>query len=344
MTAMTKFTEDLIELFGDDFISKVDKAYANGRTSFWIRFSIVDGVMDMPVPRHILLGMRLFGTAAAFREAVLRAGEEEAVAILPMKHRMLAQDIALRDQHRARIVKELKRHGRLQLEDLWRRALRATSWLVEHDRKWLDRTLSAEPQALCCDEKQGDDLSDKDKHYAAQIEARSRELLAKDGRPECVTIERLFTTLPISTSHYYLRKKELPLLAQQLALSRESTWCLRARRVLWAVGQMREMDMTQTWSAIPYISSVSYYAVKRILTITRWDLDALVRKDINIPAELARAGITLSWQGPGEVSAKNVGGRAYAPQTGRRHNRDTSLLRTVTDVAEALPATNLRAT
>jgi hypothetical protein len=65
MTAMKKLTEDLIHLFGDEFISKVDKAYASGRIRFWLRFSVIDGALDMPLSRHILLGMRLFGTVAA---------------------------------------------------------------------------------------------------------------------------------------------------------------------------------------------------------------------------------------------------------------------------------------
>jgi hypothetical protein len=183
MTAMTKFTEDLVQLFGDEFISKVDKAYATGRTSFWIRFSVIDGVLDMPLSRHILLGMRLFGTAAAFHAAILRASKEEAAAIFTKKAPALADDVVLRDRHRARIVKELKRHGSLQLKDLWRKALRATSWLFENDRKWLEQALLPGSQVQPDGGNEDEDLSDKDMQYAAQVEARSRELLAKGGRP-----------------------------------------------------------------------------------------------------------------------------------------------------------------
>lgn len=336
MTAMTKFTADLTQLFGGEFIAKVDKAYASGRTSFWIRFSVIDGVLDMPLSRHILLGMRLFGTAAAFHAAVLQASKEEAAAIFTKKAPTSADDVVLRDRHRARIVKELKRHGKLQLKDLWRNALRATSWLFENDRKWLEKTLLPGSQVQRDDGKEDEDLSDKDMLYAAQVEARSRELLAKEGRPERITIERLFEPLPISPGSYYARKKELPLLAHQVGLSRESTWCLRARRILWAIGHMQDMDMKPLRSAIPSLSSVSYYAVKRILEFSQWDIDALASRDLNIPAELARVGITLAWQGPGVLSAKDVGGRAYTSQTGRRRNRDTSLLRTGSNVPEDL--------
>lgn len=337
-TAMTKFTDDLIDLLGEDFITKVDRAYAQGRTSFWIRFSIVDGVMDMPLPRHILLGMRLFESPARFRDAVLHA-QKEGIPAAPRRVRLAEEDIVLRDQHRARIAKEVKRKGDLQLEDLWRRALRSTSWLMENDRKWLERAIAA-PRAAATLAKDDSDPDIKDRQFALQVEERCRELLGKEGRPECITIERLFTALPISSSHYYFRRKELPLLSEQIALCRETTWCLRARRILWAIGQARELGMSPA-SAIPSLSSVSYYAVKRILAFTRWDIDALARKEINIPAELACAGISVSWQGPGNVPSTEVGGRSYEHQTSRRHNRDTSLLRPAIGIDNAASAAKM---
>lgn len=129
--------------------------------------------------------------------------QEEAAAIFTKKATAPSDNAVLRDQHRARIVNELKRHGSVQLKDLWRKALRATSWLFENDRKWLEKAHLPGARVQRDGVKEDEDLSDKDLLYAAQIEARSRELLAKGGRPECVTIERLFEPLPITAGSYY---------------------------------------------------------------------------------------------------------------------------------------------
>lgn len=195
-TSMTAFTEALIEFLGTDFIAQVDPAYAAGRTTNWLRFSMVDGVMDMPVTRHILLAMRLFGTVAHFAEAI-RAALQEAPPKRTAKDRVEPRaNVELRDHYRQRIAREIKIEPAITLEGLWHRAYRPTSWLVEHDKCWLDAALSGVPTETALREVTTDELL-RDKHFAEKVEVQAREWIAQSGKPQRVTMQRLLDCLPL---------------------------------------------------------------------------------------------------------------------------------------------------
>lgn len=323
-TSMTAFTEAFIEFLGADFVAQVDPAYAAGRTTFWLRFSTIDGVMDMPVPRHLLLAMRLFGTVAHFVEAIRSAGRE-APPKRAAKGRVEPQaNVELRDQYRQRIAREIKIEPAIVLEGLWHKAYRPTAWLVQHDKRWLDAALSGTPSETAPREVTADELL-RDKQFAEKVEAQAREWIAQSGKPQRITIQRLLDCLPLNYSLLKSHPQRFPMLSEKIGLLKETSWCFSARRILWAVEEVQRLGLTVVPGNICARSSVSTYAILKICEFARWDLDAMAHQPINIPIELARAGIGLTWQGPQASAWREIGGRAYVAISSRAANQQASL-------------------
>lgn len=290
-TSMTAFTEAFIEFLGADFIAQVDPAYAAGRTTNWLRFSMVDGVMDMPVTRHILLAMRLFGTVAHFVEAIRTAGHETPPKRTSKDRVEPRADVELRDQYRQRIAREIKIEPAIALEGLWHKAYRPTAWLVEHDKRWLDAALSGVPSETAPREVTVDELL-RDKQFAEKVEVQARQWIAQGGKPQRITLQRLLDCLQLNYSQLKSHPQRFPMLSEKIGLLKETSWSFSARRILWAVEEVQRLGLTVVPGNISARSSVSTYAILKICEFARWDLDAMAYQPINIP---------LNWLGPASV-------------------------------------------
>ncbi|WGG50476.1 TnsD family Tn7-like transposition protein [Rugamonas sp. DEMB1] len=295
-TSMTAFTADFIEYMGGDFIAQVDPAYAAGRTTNWLRFSTVDGVMDMPVTRHILLAMRLFGTAAHFVQAIKPDDHEATPKRVSKARNGPLADAELRDQYRQRILREIKMDPVLTLEGLWRKAYRPTTWLFEHDKKWLDNAFTYNVRDNSnLQETTADELV-RDQKFAEKVEAHARKLVSQSGKPNRITMQKLIDHIPLSYSHLKLHADKFPQLNEVISLCKESSWSFSARRILWAIEEVQRLGLSLKAGSIVNRTSVSLYVIQKICQFAGWDLEGMARQPINIPVELARAGITLTWQ------------------------------------------------
>lgn len=315
-TSMVAFTEAFIESLGSDFVAQVDPAYAAGRTTNWLRFSLADGVMDMPVTRHILLAMRLFGTVEKFVEAIRGAGHESPQKRTSKDRVDPRANIQLRDQYRQRISREIKIEPAIALERLWHKAYRPTAWLVEHDKRWLDAALSGAPCETAPREVTAEELL-RDKHFAEKVEVQARQWIAQGGKPQRISMQKLLDCLPLNYSLLKSHPQRFPLLSEKIGLLKETSWSFSARRILWAVEEVQRLGFTLTPGNICVRASVSYYAYLKICEFTRWDVGAMAHQPINIPVELARAGIGLIWQGPHASAWREIGGRAYVATSSR---------------------------
>jgi hypothetical protein len=65
-----KLFSSIRDRFGDDIISKIDLAYAAGIRRQWIRLSTTRGQIDMPLARHLLISLHLFGSAEKFEKCL----------------------------------------------------------------------------------------------------------------------------------------------------------------------------------------------------------------------------------------------------------------------------------
>jgi hypothetical protein len=320
-TSMTAFTADFIESIGGDFIAQVDPAYAAGRTTNWLRFSTVDGVMDMPVTRHILLAMRLYGTAAQFVQTITPVGQEVPLKrVLKARNESLA-NVELRDQYRQRILREIKMAPALTLKGLWRKAYRPTTWLFEHDRKWLDNAfISGTRDNSKLQETTADELL-RDREFAEKVEAHARKLVSQSDKPSRITMQKLIGHISLSYSHLRLHADKFPQLNHAISRCKESSWSFSARRILWAIEEVQRLGLSLSAGSIVNRTSVSLYVIQKICQFSGWDLEGMARQPINIPVELARAGITLTWQGPHSSAWAEIGGRAYVSTTSRITNK-----------------------
>lgn len=323
-TSMTAFTEAFIEFLGTDFIAQVDPAYAAGRTTNWLRFSMIDGVMDMPVTRHILLAIRLFGTVANFVEAIRSAGHASPSKRTEKDRVESRADVELRDQYRKRIAREIKIEPAIALERLWHKVYRPTAWLVEHDKRWLDAALSGVPSETAPLEVTADELL-RDKLFAEKVELQARQWIAQSGKPQRITMKKLLGCLPLKYSLMKSHPQRFPTLSEKICLLKETSWSFSARRILWAVEEVQRLGLTLLPGNICARSSVSTYAILKICEFARWDLDAMAHQPIQIPIELARAGIGLTWRGPQASAWSEIGGRAYVATSSRPANQQASL-------------------
>jgi hypothetical protein len=189
-TSMTAFTAGFIEFLGADFVAQVAQAYAAGRTTNGLRFSTVGGVMDMPIPRHVLLAMRLFGTVAHFVAAIRMGGHETSPKRTAKDRIEPRADVELRDQYRQRIAREIKIEPAIASEGLWRKAYRPTAWLVEHDKNWLDAALSKVPNEAVPREVSDEELL-RDTRFAEKVEVHARQWIAQGGKPQRITMQKI---------------------------------------------------------------------------------------------------------------------------------------------------------
>ena len=322
-TALAVFTESMVSDLGEDFIRSVDPAYATGKTTFWLRFNYYEEGMDMPITRHLLLCMYLFGSASRFLQAVgtLLHGAEPASD--HKKHGQAASTAsAMQEQSRKRIRHEIKLDPYVSMEKLWKKAYRATAWLFENDKRWLSDALepkksNLESNALM----QSDEDRRQDRHFALLVDARARQLVESKEKPQRVTLGRLFVCLPITPGFLRRHEARFPILSEQLARSKESSWSFSARRILWAIGEIGRLGMSAAYGNVVVTSAVSYYVLQKILHFCRWDIAVMAAQQINPADELTRVGIGLTWQGPDFSTMNEVGGRAHVALTSRKSNK-----------------------
>ena len=305
-----EFEAALIASMGEEFVRTIDTAYSTKRTSYWLRF-YDSATGDMPITRHLLLGMYLFESAERFQAAAASAPKEAANAAGCVSS---ARDTSkVRDEHRQTVLTELRRAPMLPLEELWRCRRRTTKWLYENDRTWLQKMFSrARPRADKSDEATADAERLKvDRAYAELVDRHSHKLFYAAGKPQRVTMERLLAVLPCTLAGTQRDKERFPLLFARIAQCKETTWCFRARRLLWAASELRRLELTCTLHDLRAVSNVDWYAVRAIIDICGWDLETLGTTKLFPAEELAHIGIGRTWPGPADMPYGGMGGRSY---------------------------------
>lgn len=310
-----EFETALIASMGEEFVRTIDTAYSAKRTSYWLRF-YDSATGDMPITRHLLLGMYLFESAERFQAAAAAVPKE---AVNAAGCASSAQDTSkIRDEHRQIVLTELRRAPMLPLEELWRCRRRTTKWLYENDRTWLQKIFSVtRPRANKSEDATADAERLKiDRAYAELVDRHAHKLFYADGKPQRVTMERLLAVLPCTLAGTQRDKERFPLLFARIAQCKETTWCFRARRLLWAASELHRLEVKCTLHDLRAVSNVDWYAVRAIVDICGWDLETLGTTKLFPAEELARIGIVRTWPGPGDMPYGGMGGRNYQRRRG----------------------------
>ncbi|MEX3555615.1 MAG: TnsD family Tn7-like transposition protein [Burkholderia gladioli] len=312
------FQEHLIGELGEAFLSAVDPAFAAKRMSFWIRFAPGNhSACDMPVTRHLLLAMYLFGTRDALALSLQRVSQEgpttcrtKIVEDGSADHVGLATSTQ-RVAHRRRIRDELKRNPQATIQDLWRKAYRVISWLYKHDREWLQDTLSISAADRASGKFAANAVSPDDERLAAQVDAIAAALLVRLGKPQQVTKGRLLAALPVQIADTPRCRERYPSTLMRVTDNRESTWHFRARRLWWAYTVLSARGDAVLARDAVILSGVGHYAAQAIIEHCGWGPLLPLAAKFDVLMKLSEAGITPKWAGPPSWQGKAVGGRAY---------------------------------
>lgn len=312
------FQDHLIEELGEAFLSTVDPAFAAKRMSFWIRFARGNSTAcDMPVTRHLLLAMYLFGTRDELALSLKRVSVEEMAICRPRtveEGRTGPDESAAstpRVAHRRRIRDELSRNPQTTVQDLWRKAYRVTSWLYEHDREWLQETLSISTADRTSDKPSAKTVSPDDERLAALVDETAVAILARPGKPQQVTKERLLAVLPVRIADAPRHREQYPNTLKRVTENRESTWHFRARRLWWAYTVLSARGDSVLAREAVILSGVGHYAAQAIIEHCAWEQLLPLAAKFNALLKLSEAGITPKWEGPAAWQGRSIGGRAY---------------------------------
>ncbi|MBX8547384.1 TnsD family transposase [Pseudomonas cichorii] len=282
--------------YGEDVLSRIDKAYAAGKRHQWLRTSTTRGQIDMPLARHILLSHYLFTDASQLK---LRLEEEallEGCSRSPVSVKDKPSASSKRSLHRGKIRRLLEAKSSIGLNYLWEHQYAATRWLTEHDKAWFQDALSGvkRPVALPA---LAVDL--RDPGYADLISNGVDELYRISKDQKRVNIKNIMglipKAIPLSPS---LRKERFPLVSQQLELHLESRWHYMLRRGIWAISEIARLGHPPNSTSFLLFTSTPWAAWQAIMNFFEWNMDELTSTSVDMEELLKSTGVTRQWSGP----------------------------------------------
>lgn len=313
MPALQDFQDSMIDELGCEFIRKVDPAFSANRANWWLRLSYIESALDMPITRHIILGMYLFGTAHNFHQHLQALANEDDAIVRKKGKKSDSSQNSIRDEFRRKIASMLKKAPSLSMEQLWKKHFRTVAWLYDNDREWLNNVVpdcGAKADHFAVSTKpQSDDALDRE--YALLAEDYSRKLFEKPGKPQRIGMAKILAGVAGSIQLTRTNRERYPILFATIDLCKETSWCFSARRILWALGELKRLDETIVVGNIVLKSAVGFAAVESILRFADWDAEKISSVKINTQMLLAKAGITRTWRGPSESKLGEFGGRGY---------------------------------
>lgn len=312
MPALQDFQDSMIDELGYEFISKVDPAFSAKRTRWWLRLSYIESALDMPITRHIMMGMYLFGTAHSFHNHLQALASEDDTIVQRNGKKSESSQNSMRDEFRRKIALELKKAPSISMERLWKKQYRTVAWLFDNDKEWLNNAVpdGAKTDSLPLSTKpQCDDALDRE--YALLAEDYSRKLFEKGGKPQRIRMAEILAGVTKNKKSTKANRERYPILFATIDLCKETSWCFSARRILWALGELKRLDETIVVGNIVLKSAVGFAAVESILRFADWDAEKISSTKINTQVLLAKAGITRTWRGPSESKLGELGGRGY---------------------------------
>jgi len=310
-----KLVDGIRAAYGDELLSRIDKAYGKGVKNQWIRISSSRGQIDMPLMRHLIVCQVLFGDVDTFEKRLL---EESIIAGERKNSRSAVRDESPKSKraecrNKVRILASARQD--LDMEYLWTNAYQVTRWLNENDKEWLLATLG---RKVVVQDKVAPKDCVNDQMYAGLIRDGVRNLYRITQGQKRVNISNMLALLPRRIHTCPLMRKEFyPVLSQQIELHAESVWHFRLRRVIWAMSEISRLNLPMNNTSKMLFSSVPNKAWVAIQHHFDWDVDALMRTRLS-PDELLKAtGVSHQWEGPLGCDDP-MGGNAYMERIRRR--------------------------
>lgn len=296
LTSTAKLFESIQAKYGDEALSQMDKAYEEGRHEQWIRFNSYKGQMDMPLARHLIIALHLFGSFNEFEEALKKELILQSASNPRPRSKPDKPQPSKKTQYRQKIELLLELRSGANLEYLWERAYQATRWLKENDNLWLMAKLNSGERQLVsaeifCDQ--------RDSAYAAILQSGITGMyrVTKDQkRVNIANMQKLLPTrLPPSPA---MRRQRFPLASQQIDINLESVWHFRLRRLVWAICEMVRLGLPLNGGSLETVSTVPRQIFPVLVSFFEWDLESFARNGVDPEDLLKSTGVSRDWEGP----------------------------------------------
>lgn len=316
--AVEELQNAIIDHYGEAFIKDTDTAYASVRRKNWLRLTSYQSALDTPITRHILLGLFLFGSVKRLSQQLLNedcnlkletcSGHKE------VNRTTLDTTISSdeRELHRKRVLSIKRRHPTATTQEIWKQAFKSMSWLYDNDHAWLQK-YGLQPKTTRAHKVVGPSIDDK--RLASLVDSFASTYYSIDsGKPHRLTVGRLLECLGKKLSPSSDYRKRFPLTFDRIDFHTESPWHFRARRILWAIGELQRFGESISTSNIEIVSGVSFHWINDIIDYCEWNCESLTRQSIHIPSFLLRSGIPHNWPGPRRPDNQMNGGRRHTSQ------------------------------
>ena len=307
-TGTSKLFDSIQSQYGDESLSEMDQAYGAGKRSQWLRFTSHRGQMDMPLARHLIIALHLFGTVDEFESALRQELILQSISGARSRSNLEKPKVGKKEQCRQKIETILAARADVSLEYIWRNAYQATRWLNDNDNAWLMAKLSGpKPESL-----KVEDVSDKrDSAFAAILKAKVEDLYLISKGQKRVNLANLKKLLPVRLPPSpSVRKSRFPLTVQQIELHLESVWHFRLRRLICAIADMTRLNLPLNTGGLNLVSTVPNPVFSLLVSFFEWDLESFSKSGVDPEALLKSTGVLRDWQGPPGFNS-SLGGNAY---------------------------------
>ncbi|MCV4289021.1 TniQ family protein [Pseudomonas capsici] len=321
-TGTAKLFDSIRDKYGDEYLSKMDKAYENGKHNQWIRFNASKGQLDMPLTRHMIIALHLFGNIDEFegslrKEAILKTNLDSKPSSPPKNSTM-----GIKEKYRQKVSTVISIQTDASLEMLWKNAYQATRWLYENDNAWLVAKLSTPGRGPY---KFEDSSDPRDSTFAAILLGGVEDLYRISREQKRVNITNLQKLLPTRLPpDPSTRKRRFPTASQQMELLQESVWHFRLRRLICAFDDLNKLNLPINNTNIRLVSTVPPLIIPVIISLFEWDIESFSKNGVEPEALLKSTGVSRNWQGPPGFNSI-LGGSAYVAKSKSRLLQKTQI-------------------
>ncbi len=296
--------------FGEEFLVATDPAYRAGQLRSWLRLSLLEGQLELPLTRHVILAMYLFGDFEGFKACALAQPADPLEKLRGPRKDTVQEEADPRLQAMRNKIRHL--HAQwptMTLDELWKKSYATADWLYQHDRPWLLRTV----QVQADDAPIADGYAEQDAAVVDTINNGLEGLYEAQSKPNRVTKERLrgliSKAIPVA-----LMKERYPRASELIDILKESYWNFILRRMIFGVAEARRLQASPANTAIRKLSGVHSVAFDAILVHFNWEPEQMVLPSFNAQAELVRLGVNRQWAGPVN-HGQHHSGRRYKKRT-----------------------------
>lgn len=304
---LTTLREAMVDEFGTEFIGSVDPAFNSTQLRHWIRLTTTsEGINEMPLARHLLLSLYLFGDLKGFVNEAVNCTDW-----IPPKprggpgiDRAQAEEESPKLKSMRNKLRQIKtRIPNVTLDQLWKLSYATTDWLYQNDKAWLLGIVSSEDKKAKI--RFPETESALDAEFALLIDRDVAALYDASGKPLRVTRERIKGLLPKKLWKPGF-KERFPLVQERTERYCESYWHFSLRRLMHGILEFRQLQLEPTNNSLWTACGVHWTAMTAILEHFGWDVQQLASPSFDAKADVARLGITWQWEGPPGAKKHNA--------------------------------------